>query len=58
MGRKRVVPGMPEMSVIVQKVDSTLAAMRCGGAMPQGRDPLTATEIKLLRDWIAAGAKM
>ena len=51
---KRVKPGDPDNSYIVQKVEGTAAV---GGRMPLNREPLTAEQIGLLRQWISEGAE-
>jgi outer membrane lipoprotein-sorting protein len=48
---RAVRPGDPDRSVLVRVVSGSRPKM------PQGRAPLTAEQVKLLRDWIAAGAK-
>lgn len=50
---KRVKPGDPNNSYLVQKVEGTAAV---GGQMPLGRTPLTEAQIDLIRDWISEGA--
>ena len=50
---KRVEPGDPDNSYLVQKVEGTAAV---GGRMPLGRAPLTAQQIALIRQWISEGA--
>ena len=50
---KRVKPGDPNNSYLVQKVEGTAAV---GGRMPLNRDPLTADQIALIRQWISDGA--
>lgn len=50
---KRVQPGDPNNSYLVQKVEGTAAE---GGRMPLGRAPLTAEQIALIRRWISEGA--
>lgn len=47
-----IVPGNPAMSVLVQKVSTTPP---CGVEMPVG-GMLQPAEVKMLSDWIAAGA--
>ncbi|HKU39997.1 MAG TPA: hypothetical protein VJR89_17675, partial [Polyangiales bacterium] len=49
-----VVPGKPEMSVLLQKLSMEMPP--CGSQMPVG-NPLDPAEIKLVSDWIAGGAK-
>src|SRR5687768_8051186 len=46
-----VVPGKPNESAIVQYVEGTRKPR-----MPRKKEPLTPVEIRLIRDWIAAGA--
>jgi Ca2+-binding RTX toxin-like protein len=50
---KRVKPGDPDNSYLVQKVEGTAAV---GGRMPLNRTPLTADQIALIRRWISEGA--
>ncbi len=50
---KRVKPGDPDNSYLVQKVEGTAAV---GERMPLGRPPLTAAQIALIRRWISEGA--
>jgi Ca2+-binding RTX toxin-like protein len=50
---KRVKPGDPDNSYLVQKVEGTAAV---GGRMPLNRDPLTEDQIALIRQWISDGA--
>ncbi len=50
-GLTRVVPGDPNASLLVQKVEGP----SCGSKMPIGGS-LDATQINLVRAWIAAGA--
>ena len=56
-GKQLVVPGDPEASFLVQKVEGTMADGE-GTIMPQGaQDPIDpACRIATLRAWIAAGA--
>ncbi|MGD8859880.1 MAG: hypothetical protein PVI30_07700 [Myxococcales bacterium] len=49
----RVVPGDPDNSLLVQKVENPMPA--CGGEMPPN-GMLAADQIQLIRDWVAAGA--
>lgn len=63
-----VVPGDPDNSYLVMKVEGTMRARLpvqcavspgrnpCGAQMPQLAAPLTATERALIRNWILAGA--
>jgi Ca2+-binding RTX toxin-like protein len=50
---KRVEPGDPDDSYLVQKVEGTAAV---GGRMPLNSTPLTDAQIALIRSWISAGA--
>ena len=53
----RVVPGKPEKSYLINKLEGTqIAAGGKGARMPFGAEPLPADQIKLIREWIAAGA--
>jgi hemolysin type calcium-binding protein len=50
---KRVKPGDPDNSYIVQKIEGTAAV---GSRMPLGGSPLSADQIGLIRRWISEGA--
>lgn len=50
---KRVKPGDPDNSYLVQKVEGTAAV---GSRMPLGRPALSADNIALIRRWISEGA--
>ena len=50
---KLVNPGSPEDSYIVMKLENRDIT---GSQMPLGGTPLSADQIKKIRDWIAAGA--
>lgn len=52
-GRDIVVPGDPERSVLIQKLEGTYAR---GARMPKDLTPLSRAEIDLFRRWIAQGA--
>ncbi|MEY2936086.1 MAG: hypothetical protein RL033_6835, partial [Pseudomonadota bacterium] len=52
-GRDLVVPGDPEQSLLLLKV---AGLPPCGNRMPLGGKVLTASQIRLIRSWIAAGA--
>jgi hypothetical protein len=54
-GLLRVEPGNPDDSYLVIKVEGP--PLELGFRMPLVGDPLTADEIQLIRDWIAAGAQ-
>jgi len=51
----RVIPGDPQNSYLVQKIEGRAAV---GGRMPLGRAALPQASIDLVRSWIAAGATM
>jgi len=50
----RVIPGNPDDSLLVQKVEGT---QPIGQRMPLGGTPLSNAEIQMIRDWIEAGAE-
>lgn len=52
-GERPIVPGKPDESYLLQKLTDRDESVR----MPQEDDTLSAAEIGLFRDWIAAGAK-
>lgn len=52
-GLMRVVPGNVNNSLLYRKVAAT---QPCGSSMPRGGPSLPATDIDLIRRWIAAGA--
>lgn len=54
MDRSLVVPGQPDMSLLLQKV---MPNPPCGLRMPNGGAPLSDAQIEMIRSWIAAGAK-
>jgi hypothetical protein len=57
-GLKRVVPGDPDASYLVRKLEGTQGQVGgIGGQMPFGGPPLSADEIGKVRRWIADGAK-
>lgn len=49
-----VEPGEPDNSYLVGKIEGTQAV---GDRMPQGRSPLSAENIQLIRTWIEQGAE-
>jgi hypothetical protein len=51
---KRVVPNMPEMSVLVMALKKNGCRMMAMQMPPAG--PLPDTDIKMVEDWIKAGA--
>jgi hypothetical protein len=54
-GKKRVVPGAPSTSFLMDKLLGTLAPGE-GDRMPSGRSPLGDDDIEAIRKWILAGA--
>lgn len=54
----RVVPGNPEQSYLLHKLNGTqLQAGGTGSRMPFGSSALSETQINLVRDWISQGAQ-
>jgi hypothetical protein len=51
---RRIAPGDPDLSYLVQKIEGRAAV---GDAMPPGGPPLGANQIDLIRQWVAAGAQ-
>lgn len=49
-----IVPGQPDKSYLVEQITPRDGQRP---AMPQGKEPLTEAQIKLIRQWIAEGAK-
>lgn len=49
----RVLPGQPNSSYLVHKIEGTQAV---GDRMPQGGQPLSANQIAIIRSWITKGA--
>jgi hypothetical protein len=56
-GEIRIVPGSPDDSLLIKKVEATAASTEIGAPMPRHYDPLTATEVETVRQWIAEGAQ-
>lgn len=54
-GKKRVVPGAPDTSFLMDKLLGKLGPGE-GDPMPQGRSALPDDDIQLIRKWILAGA--
>jgi WD40 repeat protein len=52
-GEPGVVPGDPEKSTLISEITADAGRKP---AMPKGRDPLTATQVALVRRWIQEGA--
>ncbi|WP_053234498.1 hypothetical protein [Sandaracinus amylolyticus] len=55
MGRVRVVPGDPDASLLVHKVEMG-NPMSCETPMPIGPPPLSEEEVGIIRQWITDGA--
>jgi hypothetical protein len=53
-GKKRVVPGMPDMSLMLEKMEKMMPS--CGTVMPPG-GMIEASKIQQVRMWIMLGAK-
>jgi hypothetical protein len=53
VGRKRVQPGDASSSVLLLRV----SGFSCGDRMPQGGNPISPTDVNLIRDWINQGAQ-
>lgn len=53
-GWKRVVPGDPDKSLLLQKLG---ASPPCGVRMPKDMEALSASQIARIRSWIQDGAK-
>lgn len=57
-----IAPGDPDKSFLFHKIAGTQPDPKCEGLcsnqMPQGRNPLSADEIDIVRTWILDGAKM
>lgn len=49
---KRVVPGNADQSVLYRR----LSGFSCGDRMPQGGNPISDSDLTLIRDWINQGA--
>jgi WD40 repeat protein len=49
-----IVPGHPEQSMVLEQI---LPKKDKKPAMPKGKDPLSKTDVELIKKWIAAGAK-
>ncbi len=61
--QQMIVPGMPSKSLLYNMVvDDPMARGGCGDRMPSGCQTddtcLTTAELKMISDWITAGAKM
>lgn len=53
----RVIPGDPDNSLLIVKVEATADGDGHGAPMPMVYEPLTAEEIALVRRWIEEGAQ-
>lgn len=54
-GMTRVIAGNAANSLLIHKL-TMMDSMVCGDRMPQGRAPLSMTELNTIRSWINAGA--
>ncbi len=53
----RILPGKPDSSYLVHKIQGTQATVGgFGGRMPLGQSPLSQGDIDKIREWIQAGA--
>ena len=58
LSMNRVTPNQPDNSYLVHKVQGThLDVGGSGDRMPQGRSPLSQSDIDLIRAWIQEGAQ-
>jgi hypothetical protein len=55
--RVRVVPRDPEQSFLIDKVTADMPMSEIGRQMPTSFEPLTVTQIELVRQWILEGAR-
>lgn len=54
----RVKPGAPQESYLIRKLEGTHAAVGGSGErMPMGGEPVDAATMKIIADWIRAGAE-
>jgi hypothetical protein len=53
----RVLPGDPEESLLILKVRATSPDSDIGNQMPYSYNPLTETQIGVVRQWILEGAR-
>src|SRR5437870_5621451 len=51
-GKKAIVPGQPEQSFLIEQIVPVDGKAK----MPEGKKPLDADDIELIRKWIAQGA--
>jgi hypothetical protein len=56
-GIKRVEPGDPEASLLVHKIRAKEPSSDYGPEMPYSFDPLSRTQVELVRRWITEGAR-
>jgi len=56
-GQKRVMPGMPEASVLFHSIDRTALGNCKVPEMPAGGAKWSAANIEAVKSWITAGAK-
>lgn len=55
-GLKQIIPKDAGKSFFYQKLNFATSAYKFGNAMPLGAEPLTANQLKFIKDWIDAGA--
>lgn len=56
-GINRVQPGDPENSLLIHKIRAEAPSSDYGPQMPYSFDPLSSTQLDLVRRWIAEGAR-
>lgn len=56
-GSVRVIPGNPDDSFLIAKVEATEPQAEIGAQMPYSYGPLSAAEIERVRQWIEQGAR-
>jgi hypothetical protein len=56
-GINRVQPGDPENSLLIHKIRAEAPSSDYGPQMPYSFDPLSRTQVDLVRQWIAEGAR-
>jgi hypothetical protein len=55
--KTRVIPGDPDGSLLIQKVEATEESAEIGAPMPLHYTPLTAEQVETVRQWILEGAQ-
>lgn len=56
-GWTRVIPGDPDNSLLVVKIEATVHGDSYGAPMPMVYEPMTTEEVEIVRRWIAEGAQ-